>query len=38
MAISAIVRAAGTDVAFPSQTMYVQSTVNSATSQLPTPN
>ena len=38
MAISGIVRAAGTDVAFPSQTMYVQNNVNSQTSQLPTPN
>src|SRR5262249_50992492 len=38
LAIGGIVRAAGTDIAFPSQTMYVAGGVNSTTPQLPTPN
>jgi MscS family membrane protein len=38
LSISAIVRAAGTDIAFPSQTMYVAAGANAAAPQLPTPN
>ena len=38
IAIGGLVRAAGTDVAFPSQTMYVQNTVTSGTPQLPPSN
>lgn len=35
LAIGGLVRGAGTDVAFPSQTMYMASAVNAATPQLP---
>jgi len=38
LSVGAVVRAAGTDIAFPSQTMYVAGGVNSAAPQLPTPN